>query len=568
MPTTRSNSPSLSAPSRSPFRIISRNRPHPGGHLPPPVVFGAPDHFDRWRDLQSTAILAATESDKRFILQAAPTGFGKSLVYVGQALITGARTCILTSTKGLQTQLLDDFRTSGMVDIRGMNSYLCHAASDFGIIQRTDRPTTCEEGPCRTGLRCALRDNGCSYYDAYRAAQSAQLVVTNYTYWMTIHKYGEGLGKFDLLVMDEGHNAPDELSDFLSIELDRFDIESVMRADPMADGAGIDQWRQWANHHGAVMQRKLDQITERIKSQKEEGGRLDHGLIREASQLRRVLGKVKSLAAVRGDWVHELVNDRGKRTWKFDPVWPAEYAEAALFRDTAKVVIFSATIRPKTAEILGIKAGDCDFNEYPSSFPAARRPIYHVPTCQMNHRTPPESLRKWVTRIDQIVGRRLDRKGIVHTVSFDRRNFIMQNSEHSDIMVANDSHNTRAVVERFKMAPPPAVLVSPSMTTGWDFPGDTCRYVIVGKIPFLDRRSLIMQARCKSDKEYDTYMTAQMLIQETGRGMRAEDDLCEVLIIDDNVSWFVFRNKHFFPAWWMESFKQVATIPAPLELGS
>lgn len=532
--------------------------------LPPPTCFGAPAKFDRWRDLQCTAIMSAVDSPKRFVMQAAPTGFGKSLVYVGQALVTGARTCILTSTKGLQSQLIGDFQESGLVDIRGMNSYSCRAAeSEFGIIQTQERATSCEEGPCRAGLKCSIRDMGCGYYDAYHQAQRAQLVVTNYTYWMTIHRYGEGLGNFDLLVLDEGHNAPDELSDFLAIELDTFEIETVVRSQPLPDGCHVDDWRKWAVHHSSLMASKLDELQQRLKDQKEGGGRLDHSLVRSISHLRRVLSKVKSLAGMRGEWVYE----RNGRKWRFDPVWPREYAESVLFRGTPKVVIFSATIRPKTASILGIDPGALQFNEYPSSFPVSRRPVVHVPTCQMNHRTSPDNLGKWVTRIDQIIGQRLDRKGIIHTVSFDRRNFIIQRSEYSEIMVANDSSNTRAAVERFKQMPAPAVFVSPSLTTGWDFPHDDARYIIVGKIPFPDNRPTVIQARLKSDRDYTNYIAAQNLVQMTGRGMRAEDDLCESIIIDDNIVWFARQAKHYFPGWWLESFQLGRTIPRPPALG-
>ncbi len=539
--------------------------------LPPPVVFGAPARFTHWRDLQSAAILAATESDKRFILQAAPTGFGKSLVYIGQALLTGARACILTSTKGLQSQLLEDFGESGLVDIRGLGNYPCHNAED-------GKTRTCAEGQ---GFQfCSPFSQDCSYYRAYRKAKEARLVVTNYANWMAIRRYRvdksgggddaqerKGLGKFDLLIMDEGHNAPDELSDFMKVEMTRFDIESTMRAEPMQDGASIDDWRRWAVHHAPIMERRIDELRARIQERRESGSSPDRALMREALELNQVLGKVQTLAEIKDEWVVEA---RGGKHWQFDPVWPAQYAERWLFQQVPKVVIFSATIRPKTAEILGIKKDNCDFNEYPSSFPVSRRPIYSVPTLQMNHRTNADEgqMRKWVNRIDQIVGKRLDRKGVIHTVSFDRRNLIMQNSEHSDIMIANDSHNTRTVVERFKQASAPAVLVSPSLTTGWDFPGDHCRYVIVGKLPFIDRRPLIMQARCKSDKDYDTYLTAQMLVQETGRGMRADDDWCECIVIDDNFRWFVPTNSKFFPRWWLDSINwKVKTIPPPLEPG-
>lgn len=529
--------------------------------LPSLTLYGAPDKFTKWRPKQEAAILAAADSQKRFIFQSAPTGFGKSPVYVGQSLITGDRTIVLTSTKGLQTQLVDDFAGVGLVDIRGMNSYPCRAAdAEFSI--RANHEVTCEEGPCRAGLKCSMREAGCSYYEAYHTAQGGQLVVTNYAYWMTINRYGEGLGDFDLMIMDEGHNAPDELSDFLSVELENSEIEGVIGSTAMRAGSNIDDWRKWAVYHASKMEERLDSVVGKIRMARESGHRVEYTAIREASAVRRVLGKVKTIAGMKGEWVME---QQGKR-YRFDPVWPAEYAEQVLFKGIKKVVVFSATIRPKTADILGIKPADRDFNEYPSTFPVARRPVIQVDTCQMNFRTTPEQLKKWCNRIDQIIQNRLDRKGIVQTVSFARRNLIMQESEFASLMYVNDPSNTRSVVEQFKKADPPAILVSPSVTTGYDFPYETCQYQIIGKIPFMDNRPAVIQARSKSDKDYTNYMAAQNLIQMAGRGMRAEDDICETIIIDDNIKWFIYRYKQFFPKWFMESYRQSATIPRPLEL--
>jgi Rad3-related DNA helicase len=372
---------------------------------------------------------------------------------------------------------------------------------------------------------------------------------------MTINQFGEGLGNFDLMVMDEGHNVPDELSGFLSVELEAYDIEQVMRAKMMPDGANIDDWRKWAAFHGGQLRAAYDLLQEKIKAARASKSKVDHSMMRQAGQMKRTLQKVLAVAGMKDEWVFE----RQGKTMKFDPVWPAKYAEAVLFRKTPKVVIFSATIRQKTAQVLGIT--DYDFNEYPSTFPKDRRPIYHIPTCQMNHRTDEMSMRKWLRTIDLIIGQRPGTKGIIHTVSFARRNQVMQHSEHRSIMIANDSSNTRYVVERFKTMDPPAILVSPSLTTGWDFPYDACDWQIIGKIPFPDNRPQVIQARMKSDKDYTNYMAAQILIQMTGRGMRAEDDWCENFIIDDNIEWFVWKFKQFFPKWWIESFQKTNIVP-------
>jgi len=132
-------------------------------------------------------------------------------------------------------------------------------------------------------------------------------------------------------------------------------------------------------------------------------------------------------------------------------------------------------------------------------------------------------------------------------------------------MFSHDPRTARSAVQAFKRADPPALLISPSMVTGWDFPYDTAEYQIIGKIGFMDTRSAIENARSKDDKDYVAYEAMQQLVQACGRGMRAEDDRCEVLVIDDSARWFVPRYRHFAPQWFSEAWVWGSAVPKPLE---
>ena len=89
--------------------------------LPPPSALGLPAKFSSWRPFQVEGVLRATEAgspqhpeleeeiSRRFQVFNMPTGSGKSLVYTATATLRPGRTCILTSTKGLQRQLDQDF---------------------------------------------------------------------------------------------------------------------------------------------------------------------------------------------------------------------------------------------------------------------------------------------------------------------------------------------------------------------------------------------------------------------------------------------------------------------------
>ncbi len=532
--------------------------------LPTPAEFGAPSKFSSWRKFQDKAVETVVDSIKRFVGLCLPTGSGKTLIYMITALLTGARVCVLTSTKALQDQLLEDWTEQGLVDIRGQANYPCVELQPGGRWWRSDRDsfkTNCDSGPCHTGSQCELRNGGCHYFDALRNAKNSKLVVTNYSCWMALEKYREGLGDFDMLVLDEAHLSTEELSSFLHVDLTKVEAEGIIGA-TMPEHEDQTEWSSWAGEHHSQVEVWIENLREQQKVM------YSRDAAKEIRELRKVLSKLGSIMGMQGDWVIEQVKGEKKKV-TFDPVWPAPYAEDCLFLEIPKILLVSATIRKRTCELLGVPLDELEFLEQRSTFPIKRRPLIHVPTIRVNHRSTDVDLRHWVRRIDDIIDGRLDRKGIIHTVSFKRRKFLKEHSRHSDIMLANVSGNTRSVVERFKRAEPPLVLVSPSISTGYDFPGATCHYQIIGKVPFPDNRSKILQARSEHSEDYTSYLAMQSLVQSYGRGMRAEDDMCEVLCVDDNLKWFIWLHKDFAPRWFLDAYKSwdsLTSVPKPLKI--
>ena len=82
-------------------------------NIPSPTDCGLPEKFSAWRTSQEEAIRVMITSKKRAVAVAAPTGFGKSPTYVAAALLSKLPTCIVTNSRGLQDQLLEDFAEVG-----------------------------------------------------------------------------------------------------------------------------------------------------------------------------------------------------------------------------------------------------------------------------------------------------------------------------------------------------------------------------------------------------------------------------------------------------------------------
>lgn len=525
---------------------------------------GLPAKFTGWRRGQAEMVERILSSEKRFSAVCAATGAGKSLIYFAVASAIG-RTCVLTSTKALQDQLAAEFKEMGLADMRGMNNYLC-AKTEEGELPffRGSDPVYCDEGPCHAGYQCDLKGMGCEYFDRKRSASEARLVVTNYDYWLRVQNQGDpdrtGLGHFDLLVCDEAHNADQELADYLTVEIGAAEMEELTDQElPQDKEEGFGFWKSWT---GKAHQTLLEAISSLL----DERGEPSREAARHLKALKSLRDRLHTVMASQGRWVAEEYRDRrGSRKVRFAPVDVVSYS-GDLFQDAGKVLLVSATVRPKTMEILGIPLDESDFLESPYSFDPARRPVIHIPTIRVNHGVTLDQMKWWVNRIDQIVDRRLDRQGILHTVSYQRARFFMEHTRHRDIAWLPEGRDLRDAVAHFKTGNGHRkLLVSPALTTGYDFPGESVRYQIIGKIPFPDTRSKLLQTREEIDKDYGPYVAMQALVQMAGRAVRSEDDFAECFVIDDHFFWFWKRYRHFAPAWFGKAVRTSQTVPDAME---
>lgn len=507
-----------------------------------------PAKFDGWRSGQVEALQFLLTSKKRIKALSMPTGAGKSAVYVGWALITKEPTCFVTDNRALQDQLMDDFKPVGMVDIRGRRNYPCDLKPD----------STCEEG---YASRCPYKGTvGCPSSQAEMRAATSRLVVTNYDKWTAAKKYGQGMNHFTQVVFDEGHEAPNALARAMQVVLHQREIEQTLGLDWPRWTEDFSGWKEWAIDAKEVAAAAFDMALERLKGV----GDPPQAWVRHMLHMKQLTRRLGTLASARAaDWVTEEID----RAFVFDPIRPGRYAEPALLLRVPNIVVVSATLRPKTLYLMGVGQDNFDFKEFPSDFDPKRCPIYWVPTMRVDSKPEsdgmPKDLSKLWMRLDQIAARRRDRKGIVHTISYARRDAIITQSRFAPSMLINQQGAASTeIVGLFKASKPGTILVSPSVGAGFDFPGPQCEFQFVCKVPF-PPPSKILKARTADDKEYPYYLAMQELVQMFGRGMRSRDDRCENFIADDHVEWFLNRYGHLAPKSFHGFFKRVEVLPQP-----
>jgi len=545
-----------------------------------PSDLGLPEKFTDFRQVQRELVdytLYGPNEDgnaQRFTALGCPAGSGKSLGSEALGKVSGKRLVTLTATRSLQDQRREDFEVS---DVRGRNNYECQGVTIKDKVTGRDKPVSCEVGSdhyCK--FEGAL---DCPYFAATEDASHAPSVSTNYAWWMASRGLNalalEKSGRIGMLILDEAHLAPEELSRYLSTYLS---LDDIFAYSGIAKGSSGVPWRGVAEEYGKVGEEWMQVLVEmqtRCRLARADRLALHEGNLRSArrdERFRHMDDLLKELSKLTrhgadGNWIWQLRN----RGVQFDIIWPWRYAERYLFSGVEKVVLMSATLRPKLLSLLGLKRSEVDFKEWPRQFPAVLAPVYSFEgMAKLTWKTGAEDLGKMVAMVDRIIESRPGRKALVHTHSYKRAEYLQAHSKFGRAMILNSSDAGRGgggltamqAVTKYRALDPsvdkPAILVGPSFSTGLDFEGVACEVNIITKIPWPDLSSPIMKARAEDD-QYAAYVTMQDLVQACGRGQRTEVDRCETMILDGGIEQFKHFARQHAPQWWQV--RKVTEIP-------
>ena len=513
-----------------------------------PRALGLPPKFARYaQPYQWDAVHRALGSPAKFVGEDIPPGGGKSLVAISVALLIRARgqVVILTSTKAHQDQLNAEFgRLKNVVDMRGHNAYECDAT------QQADGTWECDAF-------------NCAYREAKRAAEAADVVITNYTFWLfdNLYSHTPALSAAKTLICDDAHLAFQATTRSLSPTIST----GLMREYwPESLPDDVDGWRM---HLDAVLVSVLEALIGAEKA-------ADADMKRHNAVTGEVARRLKYYKTIRDNcvtitkrlnigehnWVIQYNGDKTEVC--FQMVWMDDLAKRYLFPSRLeKVLLQSATLTLKTLQQLGITDDELEIIHYPSVFLRERNPVYYMPTVSLRYKSGQGVMNQLVAKMDNIMRSRLDRKGIIHSISYERAWEIKNKSRYGQHMIAHNPKEVNLGVRAFKQSSAPAILISPSVGTGFDFPGRDAEYVIIPKLPWPFARTPIMERRNHEDDEYIANMIMQGLIQMAGRAMRRTTDLSEVFILDDQWKWFGPKYAHLATPWFYV--RTVESIPKP-----
>jgi Rad3-related DNA helicase len=281
----------------------------------------------------------------------------------------------------------------------------------------------------------------------------------------------EPLGEFDNIICDEAHKVHSEVCRALHVELDPRQVRRLIGVTIPRANAGIEDWRKWADRAADELALFSSEIRRNLSTEGFTSTAAD-----TAKQLRRISEQLDAIRLMDDAVITKQAGRDGVERIIFNVVWARSSCAPLLYRGIERRLFMSATARPEDMEL-------CDapgtFTEYDSDFPVDSRPVWFwhgSPEVRVRYGMSADDERMWISRIDAILRTRavdLERKGIIHCVSYDRMRAILEHSRYRDLFITHESGDAKYAVDELRAASGAAVLLSPAVQTAWISPTTT-----------------------------------------------------------------------------------------------
>ena len=521
------------------------------------VLSEVEDHFpfENAREFQLETISEIYEAilkGYKYIVLEAGTGTGKSAIAATLALMSKSA-YILTITKQLQDQYMDDFKKFNFALVKGRGNYPCLAYHKDKIYE------TCEMG------RCKLEDYSCPHMVNSRTLSSkpkssccpfnfdksvgilSDVVVTNYNFAYYDFNFSEGFEKRKLLIFDEAHNLENQIMGLFTLEFVRKDLKeevginlSKKTVNTLLNGDYLD----WIN----FIERIETKYKEKINSL--EPNKSNKYISKELKTLNRKVEEIDFiLKHIKEEYENWIVDyDSYYKVLTFKPLKIDKFTENTFFKHGDICIFMSATILDYKlfGKWLGIDPNEIYAIRRKSPFDVKRNPIITFNNTPMSYNYLSDVAPKTIPLIKDILNKHKNDKGIIHTVSYQCKKFL-KNKLNDKRLIDHKTSNREKVLDKFKKSEDALVLISPSMNQGVDLPEDQCRFQVMYKIPYPSLSDKQTKLRMQLERDWYTYQTCLNLIQTYGRGMRSQNDYCKTYFIDSRINSFINQNANFIP---------------------
>ena len=516
----------------------------------------------------------------KFFLLNLPVGSGKSHLalmiadWYKKNVNKMAKVDIITNSKLLQDQYSNEYES--ISDLKGKDNYECEQYS-----------CSCAQGAEFNRLNKTSCE-ACPYTYAKESFISGNMSLTNFYLYILYAIYNPKLLESRdsrVLIVDEAHEFDDVMSDFITIKITESMVKRFKFSDEysiMKQLKGVTTITQYVDFlkylNGEVlttlesMEKGMSSAPRNVKQDKRDlkinkvigGKNSDVKLMQLATDLRQLQLKIeiflKEYKENPNNWVLEsYYNEKVKqKELSLEPIWAYDYLDKYVFSNYDMVVLMSGTILDKSlfCQLNGLDVSKAVYYSIRSPFNPKNRPIFYMPLGKMSYKSKEETFKKYVPYIKKLLDKYKNKKGIIHTNSFELAKWI-EGAIKDPRLIFHDSTNKDEMLRFHKESPEPTVIVSPSMDTGVSFDNDDARFQIIAKVPYPSLGSQKNKLRQSNNPDWYSWKTVSGLIQMTGRPVRSNIDYADTIIIDGGFGDVIKHSSHFIPDWIQEAIKKI-----------
>jgi Rad3-related DNA helicase len=179
-----------------------------------------------------------------------------------------------------------------------------------------------------------------------------------------------------------------------------------------------------------------------------------------------------------------------------------------------------------------------------------------MPLGKMSYAKKEETFQNYIPFIKKLLLKYKNKKGIIHTNSFELANWI-QKSIKDPRLIFHDSSNKDEMLKMHYESEEPTVLVSPSMSTGVSFDNDAARFQIICKVPYPSLASQKNKMRMSNNPDWYSWLSCCELLQMVGRSVRSDIDYADTIIVDGSFGDMMKYSSNFLPKWFQDSIKRI-----------
>ena len=472
------------------------------------------------RDCQVSALsrLESAWDDADVFVLSAPTAAGKTRIMSTIARWAHKKhklqSTILVPNNVLLDQVVD---SEGIYALRNMDSYSCHA----GATEDGEEPISCAARKRVMGETCGQ----CVYLQKVRQVHKVPYRVANYYTYMAHKLYSP------VVLVDEAHLLVNMAKDLAAkhIWCDNIKLKNwdEVRLPQFVDTyESLLEWITKREFKDPVWQALREELeTGRMRYLVERGEKAYRGRKRDCLTLLPL------------DTSHEP---------KLEVLWPGKKVK--------KVILLSGTISKLEVEQLALAGKRVKYIQVDSPIEPKRRPVFLDTEYALTYPVQDTELARMAGHIREIAASHAKTKILVHIpYALSTRLMPLLQEQLGERIIGHDRENKQEIVDYFKAATEPLVLLGSGLYEGLDLYGDDYQVQIICKVPWPFLGDPAWKYISETHPERYAWQAIQQVVQAAGRICRGPDDFGATFILDRSFRRLYSQNESLFPKYFSDA---------------